>query len=145
MTTVTLPRLDTPVTNTPYTDAIYLERTPAEVAAAREWLRKLLAEWSVPEPAVDDALLLLSEVFTNSIIHATGAESNATITAALWERRLLITVSDPDPVVYTGGLSDSGEHGRGLEIVKALAVRFGTTPMPRGKIVFFELLTGGAL
>jgi len=144
MTTTLLPRLDAPVTNTPYTDAIALERKPVEVAAAREWLRKLLAEWFVPEAAADDALLMLSETFTNSIIHAVGEESKATITAALWERRLLITVSDPDPVVYAGGLSDSGEHGRVLTIVEALAVRFGTTPMPRGKIVFFELLTGGA-
>lgn len=146
MTTLTLiPRLDAPVTNAPLTALITFERKPAMVTEARIWLRKLLAEWAVTEDAIDDAVIMLSETFTNSIIHAMGIASDATITAAMWDGRLQVSVSDPDPVVYPGGPGDSGEHGRGLEIVKALAVRFGTTPMSQGKIVFFELLIGGAL
>lgn len=143
MTTTLLPRLDAPVTDAPKTAMTAVERKSSEVSEARVWLRKLLAEWCVPESTADDAVLLLSEIVTNSIIHAMGIASDATITAAMWDGRLLVTVSDPDPVVHPGGPGDSGEHGRGLAIVEALAERFGTTPMTGGKIVWFELLIGG--
>ena len=143
MTAIALIRQDIPVTDpSPLTSVATLPRITAAVRDARMWLEKLLADWGVDPEVVYDAKLALTEVFANSIVHAAG-ESDATITAAMWDGRLRITVSDPDPVVYAPN-DDDEEHGRGLAIVKELSESFGTTPMPGGKIVFFVLAVGGA-
>lgn len=116
---------------------ISLPRTHLTVPASRRWLTDTLTAWGVVGDQLDDAVLSLSEIFTNSVVHAIGC-GNATVTAALWQGHLRITVSDPDPETYTNAAGD--EHGRGLLVVKALTTRHGTTRTATGKVVWFEML-----
>src|SRR4051812_36804675 len=48
--------------------------TPETVADARRWVTELLRE---THPACDDAVLLLSEAFTNSVRHSRGDTSQS--------------------------------------------------------------------
>jgi anti-sigma regulatory factor (Ser/Thr protein kinase) len=116
---------------------IGLPRTRPAVSGARRWLADTLTAWNVSGEQLDDAVLALSEVLTNSIEHAAG-DQPATITAALWHGHLRITVSDPDP--ETRPADDDDEHGRGLLIVRALTTRYGVTRTAAGKVVWFEQL-----
>src|SRR4051812_41288594 len=47
-----------------------LPHGPTGVAEARRRLRKELCTYQVPEPVVDDAVLILSELLSNSCRHA---------------------------------------------------------------------------
>jgi anti-sigma regulatory factor (Ser/Thr protein kinase) len=125
------------VSTAPLMALISLPRTGPAVGAARRWLTETLTAWGVNGDQLDDAVLLLSEVFTNSVVHAIGGE-NATVTAALWQGHLRITVSDPDPEVHASG--DDDEHGRGMLVVRELSTRHGITRTANGKVVWFEML-----
>lgn len=141
--TITLDLLDRLVTDDlPLTAAIALPRIEEFVSIARTWLEVTLTEWKAPQDEIYTATLVISELYTNSVIHAAG-ESAATVTAVLDDGVLTVSVSDPDPVVHIPAGGDE-EHGRGLEIVQALSRGFGVTPMPGGKIVWTDLLIGGA-
>jgi anti-sigma regulatory factor (Ser/Thr protein kinase) len=116
---------------------ISLPRTRPAVSGARHWLADTLTAWNIGGDQLDDAVLVLSEVFTNSVEHVAG-DGNATVTAALWRGHLRITVSDPDPETRTAAGDD--EHGRGLQVVRALATRHGVTRTAGGKVVWAEQL-----
>ena len=82
------------------------------------------------------AALLVSELVTNSLVHASGV---ITLRAAWADDRLCVDVSD-----HGGGTTqarDPETSGRGLQIVDALATRWGS--MPRfdgaGRSTWFEL------
>lgn len=143
MTETTLPRLDAHVDDAPLLADALLPRIAAACADAREWLGKILEAWGADPDLIDAAVLLLSEVFTNSVRHAIGIDFDTRITASFWHGHLRITVSDPDPRFYAADLDDD-EHGRGLAIVDQLAERWGIAPNGTGKITFFELYAGGA-
>lgn len=117
---------------------ISLPRTRPAVAGARRWLTDTLTAWCVDVDQIDDAVLALSEVVTNAVVHAAG-DGHSTLTAALWHGHLRITVSDPDPEVHAASGDD--ERGRGLAVVAALTMRHGVTRTATGKVVWFEQLT----
>ena len=114
---------------------ISLPRTRPAVSGARRWLADTLAAWNVDDDQLDDAVLALSEVVTNAVEHAAG-DGHSTLTAALWQGHLRVTVSDPDPEVHAA--SGDEEHGRGLLVVRALTMRNGTNRIAGGKVVWFE-------
>lgn len=120
---------------------ISLPRTRPAVADARRWLTDTLTAWGVTGDQLDDAVLALSEVVTNAVVHAIGT-GNATVTAALWHGHLRITVSDPDPEVYAATGDDEG--GRGLLVVRAVTMRHGVTRTATGKVAWFEMTAGCA-
>jgi anti-sigma regulatory factor (Ser/Thr protein kinase) len=95
----------------------------------------------VPAAVADQAQLIVSELVTNVIRHATGHE--ATVRLEQHADRLVVAVVDPDsapPRVTRAALDDEG--GRGLHLVDAVADRWGTrTLVSGGKIVWCELLT----
>jgi len=104
-------------------------------AAARRDLAAYLVELGHQE-LVRVAALLVSELVTNSIVHATGA---VTMRASWADDRLRVDVSD-----VGGGAAkarDPETSGRGLRIVEALATRWGS--MRRfdgaGRATWFEL------
>lgn len=143
-TTATLTRLDRLVTyDAPKFAELTLPRIPESVADARAWLGKTLAKWDAAADTVENAVLLLSETFTNALVHNAGIDDTV-VTAAWWHGHLRVTVSDPDLRVPVLDLADD-EHGRGLLIVSALATRWGSTKTRTGKITFFEMSSGGAL
>jgi anti-sigma regulatory factor (Ser/Thr protein kinase) len=107
-------------------------------ARARRWLAALLAEWAVPGVVRDDAVLCLSEIVTNAVIHtSTGPRAGAVLDG----RQLVVTVSDSG----RRGRAELVDHdqedigGRGLTVVDALCPRWGSEQRSDGTTVWFEL------
>ncbi len=96
------------------------------VGEARRWLRKVLDR----HPRRDDAVVLLSEAMTNSVVHTRSAAVEVTVHADV-DGRLLVTVtdegSDTVPVVPPRRFDDLAESGRGLQLVRSLSSRWGFT------------------
>jgi anti-sigma regulatory factor (Ser/Thr protein kinase) len=137
MTTVTMTRLDHSVIDAPLDASTSLPRKPESVRAARRWLAAHLAAWEADDNTTQNALLLLSEVVTNAVLHNAGTD-DSTITASWWQGYLRVTVSDPDLYITASDSADD-EHGRGLMIVTNLATRWGEIKTLTGKKVWFEL------
>jgi anti-sigma regulatory factor (Ser/Thr protein kinase) len=94
----------------------------------------------IPEPTVRVAVLLTSELVTNAVIHAT---TPFRLDVAVEGAVIGVAVSDSaaglaEPV-NPGGAE---EHGRGLQLVEALAARWGSETLVGGKRVWFELSAG---
>ena len=114
--------------------------TPHQVAAARRFLAGLLADWC----AKDDALVCLSELATNALLHSRSACSGGifTVHARPYPGAWRVGVSDRGgtwrPRVETVG--PDGLTSRGLAIVAALAVRVAIEPYGHyGRLVWFEV------
>jgi serine phosphatase RsbU (regulator of sigma subunit) len=102
-----------------------------------------LRSWKVtaPDPAVEDAVLLASELVANAVQHAgTGVEVGCRLVAEVLE----VTVTDrhparslPDP----RGVNEDhfSERGRGLTLPAALASSWGVTYTAAAKTVWFRL------
>ncbi|MDG9716419.1 ATP-binding protein [Streptomyces sp. DH24] len=113
---------------------------PGAVRTARAAVRVQLRDWDLDSVA-DMAALLVSELVTNSLRHATGP-----IGVRLVRRPsglpgvILVEVSDPlpDPPRRRAARPDD-ESGRGLELVAISSRRWGTRPDEVGKTVWFEL------
>jgi anti-sigma regulatory factor (Ser/Thr protein kinase) len=104
---------------------------------ARRFVAETLRGWDVPKTVSDDAVLLVSELVTNALLHARSAP---VIECTSREGRVRFAVHDTSPTVprrrhYT----PDAVTGRGLALVEALASRWGTDPAPDGKRVWFEL------
>ncbi|MFD5627167.1 ATP-binding protein [Streptomyces sp. NPDC127072] len=116
------------------------------VALARSQLRKYLRLWEAEE-LTDSAVLLLSELVTNSVRHARVSPGREIETVfEVTEERLRVEVSDASnkiPVIRH--IDDDEEEGRGLALVASLATRWGTAARmvngqySVGKTVWFEM------
>ncbi|MFF3062562.1 ATP-binding protein [Streptomyces sp. NPDC057909] len=100
-------------------------------AAARHAAKPVLASWSLDENAAYDALLVVSELVTNAVEHALppiALHLEAT-TDPGGQTSVRINVTDggpaPDPGPWTATCTDE-EHGRGRQVVTALADTTGT-------------------
>lgn len=113
----------------------------ASIGAMRASVRRMLREHAIPENAVDDAVLVVSELLTNAAVHGSGgAESETTLKLVVDESRLRIEVRDRSPLGPVGRkASEDAENGRGLAVVDALVDRWGWGPIPGGKVVWCEI------
>lgn len=111
-------------------------------ATARRYLAGVLGGW--PPSARDTALLLASELVTNAIVHG-GPPITMAVHLPTPATRVRVEVHDGNPRLLPTPpreLSRTDEHGRGLQIIHALAARWGSGPCPPdigGKISWFEL------
>lgn len=112
----------------------------AKVRDIRRFATDTLAEWGEPEHVREPVQLVVSELVTNVIRHATGHEARVRL-----ERhadRVVVAVVDPDarpPRLSRPSLED--ESGRGLHLVEAVADRWGARSLPGGgKVVWCEVL-----
>lgn len=129
---------------------------PAEVSSvrrARHEVRDTLRRWRIPSSVGDVAVLLVSELVTNSQRYASGpigvrldvrplssGPDGAAVDAASARSALVVEISDPVPEAPTeraAGPDDEG--GRGLQLVACSARRWGTRRGKTGKTVWFEL------
>ena len=110
---------------------------PAELtsaARARSLIREPLERWKLGE-LIPTTELLVSELVTNAIRHATG---DVTLRMVL-EGSLVCEVLDGSaalPRLRHAGRDE--ECGRGLEVVSQFAQRWGARRTPQGKIVWCE-------
>ena len=106
---------------------------------ARRALACWLADWQVDEDVAETALLCLSELVTNAIIHS---GTSPRVSARLDAERLLVAVQDRG---HRGVARRSEDHeptdisGRGLMLVEALATAWSAEHSADGTTVWFEL------
>lgn len=109
------------------------------VAAARRFLRQTLESWTVEGDTTDAAVLCLSEVVTNALIHThTGCAVRV-----LLDRGVLTTTVRDGGTSYARSVQPIEDplrvHGRGLELVGAVATRWGSELDSVGTTVWFVL------
>ena len=111
----------------------------AAVAGARKFLRRTLDNWDVDEETADTAVLCLSELVTNAVIHS---HAGCLVRVRLDQGVLRTTVRDHG----TAGAASEvlledplRVHGRGLLVVEALAARWGYELDTEGTTFGFEL------
>lgn len=110
---------------------------PASVSAARQFARTALDAAAVPEPPLEDAVLLTSEVASNAVQHA---RTPFEVVVRADTERVRIEVLDSDPTVPSPVRAGShATSGRGLSIVQRIASDWGVEMIGPGKRVWFEL------
>jgi anti-sigma regulatory factor (Ser/Thr protein kinase) len=106
-------------------------------SAARRFVANALSEWEHDGALLSDAELVLSELVTNSVIHA-GSPVSISVSPA--SQRVRLSVHDPSPVEpslrFPGSLEPGG---RGMHVIAATASRWGVESTGEGKIVWAEL------
>lgn len=109
---------------------------PRSVLAARRFVAGTLAEWQASD--VEDTItLLLSELVTNAIVHA---EASPDVTVRLLPDRVHVEVTDRGSIpVQAKAFDDEATGGRGLALVEALAMGWGSVGLPDGKVVWFDV------
>ncbi|MGK3937129.1 SpoIIE family protein phosphatase [Streptomyces caeruleatus] len=113
---------------------------PERVAVARQQLRELLHDWSSADQ-IDSAVLLLSEMLTNVLVH-TDADALllVEVRGEAGERRLRIEVTDTsDDLPHKRRPGELASSGRGLMLIELLADTWGVDPRGEGKSIWFEL------
>ncbi len=125
--------------------------TPCSVATVRTWARHLL-NGKVADAALDDVVLLLSEVVTNSVVHSDSGHApggSVTVCLGLGGGMVHAEVIDDGsatslPFVRAAGLDSDG--GRGLLLVEAMATGWGVHhDTEAGTAVWFHLPAGDVL
>ncbi|MCT4354800.1 SpoIIE family protein phosphatase [Streptomyces sp. Je 1-79] len=113
---------------------------PERLAAARQHIRQLLHDWT-DEDQVDSAVLMVSEMVTNVLIHTDGdALLVAEVTCTEEARRLRVEVSDgSDELPHRRHPGEMASSGRGLVLMEMLAHAWGVDPRGEGKSIWFEL------
>lgn len=116
-----------------------LEITPDAAARARHEADQQLGR-ATGEETRWRCVLLVSELVGNVLRHAQGA-SGIELRVHRHVDRVHVSVSDDGEggTVAAHPASDTDEAGRGLALVAALAFRWGTTPLPRGTRVWFDI------
>ncbi|MEU6667019.1 SpoIIE family protein phosphatase [Streptomyces sp. NPDC046727] len=113
---------------------------PDRIAEARRHLRELLHDW-VSDDQVDSAVLLVSEMVTNVLVHTdTDALLLAEVTGAGAGRRLRVEVFDTgDDLPHKRRPGELASSGRGVMLIELLADAWGVDPRGEGKSIWFEL------
>ncbi|MGW9359907.1 SpoIIE family protein phosphatase [Streptomyces diastaticus] len=111
------------------------------ISEARQQLRAVMHDWA-DEEQVDSAVLLLSELLTNVLVHTEG---DGLLTAELLgppdgSRCLRVEVSDPsDALPHKRAPGELASSGRGLVLLDLLADAWGVDPQGTGKCIWFEM------
>ncbi|MEV6012219.1 SpoIIE family protein phosphatase [Streptomyces sp. NPDC051976] len=108
---------------------------PAAVAELRAAVAEQLREWGLDDEIAFTTELILSELITNAIRHASGPIG----VRLLYDRKLICEVSDTSntaPHLRYAEITDEG--GRGLFLVSQFSERWGTRYTATGKIIWSE-------
>jgi anti-sigma regulatory factor (Ser/Thr protein kinase) len=111
------------------------------VGTARRLVRGQLAHLvdhaPVDDEILDAASLSISELVTNAIVHA---RTDVAVRTAFDGGVLRVEVSDGNPALPTErrpkGVTGTGH---GLQLIDAIATRWGVQPSTSGKTIWFEL------
>ncbi|MFD4771720.1 SpoIIE family protein phosphatase [Streptomyces niveus] len=118
---------------------------PEQVADARRQLKALLHDWA-DEEQVDSAVLMISEMTTNVLVHTDGdAVLIAEAAGEPGKRRLRVEVADAsDELPHKRRPGELASSGRGLVLMEMLADAWGVDPRGEGKSIWFEIYEKGA-
>lgn len=112
-----------------------LAAEPSSVSEARRYCEARLTDWGARD-LVDTVALLVSELVTNVVLHA-GTDCELRLDRG---ERLRVEVRDGSrrrPARSQG--HPEGNSGRGLLLIEALSVEYGTIVEDDGKRVWFEV------
>ncbi|MFD9462462.1 ATP-binding protein [Streptomyces sp. NPDC060027] len=113
-----------------------LTRELTSARRARRLVTAQLADWDL-EALADTAELLVSELVTNALRHTRGP---LRLNLCARGSRLRCEVEDTDPAGPVRREVDAdAEGGRGTELLDLLAESWGSTRMPTGKTMWFEI------
>ncbi|WP_307841208.1 SpoIIE family protein phosphatase [Streptomyces endocoffeicus] len=137
---------------------VSLPCSPLAASAARRFVRAALADWAalevpaadrVTDQVADEAILLVSELVTNAVVHAgTAVEVSCALDVSDREGEppsLVVEVTDHHPTrVVRGDPPDADEPpeyagGHGLRLVAEIAESWGTTYRRATKSVWFQM------
>ncbi|MFF2849916.1 ATP-binding protein [Streptomyces sp. NPDC058001] len=133
----------------PTSSSMAVPHGPAGVGEARHRMRAQLRGSEVPEPVIDDAVLILSELLSNACRHGRplgeALAGDGDVRAA-WRvdtgGRLTVEVTDGGgptrPVPATPSVTAHG--GRGLNIITALADDWGVRDDARGEVTVWVVV-----
>ena len=112
---------------------------PGAAGQVRE-ARRFLAGVLDGCPAGDDALLCVSELATNAVLHSRSGRPGGrfTVRAAVRAGRVRVEVGDEGGPWRLAG-AENGQSGRGLAIVGDVASRWGRDDGDAGRTVWFEI------
>lgn len=112
------------------------EADVSSVPQARAFVRRTLAEWGLTDS--DEALLVVSELAANAVLHA-GSAYDVRLSSS--PGLLRVEVFDRDPgTPEPQPFSSTSESGRGVVLVSALATSWGIETDGRaGKVTWAEL------
>ncbi|MEU2332192.1 ATP-binding protein [Streptomyces sp. NPDC013172] len=113
---------------------------PGSPAQARRLARARLTGWSLCADTCDTALLVLSELVTNAIVHTASSrvvcelrDGDDTVRIAVHDEGCAPDEPHPSPQ------RPEEEHGRGLLLVEALCLAWGAQEHGPGLLVWAEL------
>jgi anti-sigma regulatory factor (Ser/Thr protein kinase) len=108
---------------------------------ARRFVADTLRSWGVPRDKIADAVLLVSELVTNALLHARSAPS---VEVTRDEGHIRCVVLDDSPMIpRRRHYANDAVTGRGIALVETLASRWGSERNGTGKRVWFELDNNG--
>ncbi|MBV1948549.1 ATP-binding protein [Streptomyces sp. BV129] len=118
---------------------------PGSPAQARRLARARLTGWSVCADTCDSAVLVMSELVTNAIVHTASSR----VVCELFDHDGLVRIAVRDEGCAPGEPHPAQqrpdeEHGRGLLLVAALCRAWGAQEHGPGLLVWAELERGSA-
>lgn len=116
-----------------------LSKTEASVSLARGFFRDWLVRVPVEASAIEDLLLVATELCSNAVRHATWEEGGVTLAAWTEGADVLLEVLDDGPGMVLPRLSDrppeaESEQGRGLWLVRELSDEVVAVDGPRSGV-----------
>ncbi|MET8508730.1 ATP-binding protein [Streptomyces sp. NPDC004787] len=114
-----------------------LEHGPLAPATARHTARAILETWGLDDEQLYDALLVISELVTNAVVHALPPVILHLHATAEETGSVQVHVSDGGPQPAAAGWAadrPEDEHGRGENIITTLAGNTGTSSDTNGLI-----------
>jgi anti-sigma regulatory factor (Ser/Thr protein kinase) len=113
---------------------------PEHIGAARRFVAAALAAWPAAQEA---AVLLVSEVVTNAILHSASGDQGGSVEVryALDGHEVYVEVLDAGGAAHPTRYAEhpEGVSGRGLALVEALASSWGVHDQQAGRVVWFRL------
>lgn len=115
-----------------------LPRDSTAPRMARNAVTTLLDGAGAAPELLGDAQLVATELVTNAIRHACGL---VRLHASFGEESVRIEVADEsaESIPVRARAEGLAEGGHGMALIETLAVRWGITPVARGKVVWAEL------
>ncbi|CAM5279437.1 hypothetical protein SCANM63S_08281 [Streptomyces canarius] len=114
-------------------------RVPEAALHARRFTRRTLRAWGLSQDTIDVALLVVSELVTNALVH-TGGQVRLDLSLVNHRLRLAVADSSPRSPVKPTSIGWEATGGRGILLVEAVSAAWGTVPVSGGKQVWADLV-----
>jgi anti-sigma regulatory factor (Ser/Thr protein kinase) len=122
-----------------------LPARPDAVSRARKLTRDRLAGWGLAEDTCETAVLVVSELFTNAVVHAAGDHVISELRQYAGQLRISVEDQGYSPTGPQMHRGSEDEGGRGLFLVDSLSTCWGahdTSGFATGRVVWAELSLG---